>query len=379
MHHLRLGYDAKRLFCNFTGLGNFSRTLLHDLAQFYPENAYHLYTPKIRRNEQTQPFMEAAPFLPFVPDTSFSALWRSYGIVDQLKKDQVQLYHGLSHELPIGLRRSGVKGVVTVHDVIFKVCPELYSPVQRAIYDLKMRHCCRQADKIIAISAHTKQDVVTRYHVPAENVEVIYQACDPIYYQRQPAAATAAHLQQLGITTPYLLTVGSIEPRKNLKTVLLAYQRLPAEVRIPLVVVGRGKHYKQEMQQLVQQLGLADLVVWLENVTDNTQLQALYQEAEALLYPSLYEGFGLPIAEALLSHTPVIASSTSSLPEAGGPDTLYVDPTSAEQLAWSIEKVLTDQAHAQHMRTAGHAYAHHTFAPATLAAQTMACYQRVLD
>lgn len=375
---MRLGFDAKRLFCNFTGLGNFSRTLVQNLAQVYPEHAYHLYTPTLRAHPRTRPFLREAPFTTVVPTTYFRSWWRSYGIVAQLQQDHIQLYHGLSHELPVGLARTGIKSVVTIHDIISKVHPEWYAPLERLIYDRKVRYSCRHADKIIAISEHTKQDLITHYHIDPARIDVIYQACEPLFYQRQTAEQVVTELRQLHVTAPYLLAVGSIEPRKNLKTLLQAYQHLPNDVRIPLVIVGRGGKYKHQLQQQAYQLGLQQHLHWLENLTDTVQLQALYQGASALVYPSLYEGFGLPIAEALLSKTPVITAATSALPEAGGRHSLYVEPTNAEHVAHAIERVLTDSVYAQQLRAQGFAYAQHQFAPAMLAAQTMQCYQQLL-
>ncbi|MBC6612236.1 glycosyltransferase family 4 protein [Hymenobacter sp. BT507] len=373
---MRIGYDAKRLFGNFTGLGNYSRTLVQDVARFHPEHDYHLYTPAIRQHPAVQPFLGGTQYTTFVPNGSFRSLWRSYGVVKQLKQDRIELYHGLSHELPVGLARAGIPGVVTMHDVISKVHPEWYGTVERIIYDQKVRYSCQHATKIVAISEHTKRDLVEYYRVDPAKINVIYQACDPVYYQRQPTEQVASTVAQLGITTPYLLGVGSIEPRKNIATLLRAYQHLPTDLRVPLVLVGKGKRYKQQLQQLLGHIKLEDVVYWLENLVDIRQLQALYQGASALIYPSLYEGFGLPIVEALLCKTPVITSSTSALPEAGGPASSYIDPTSPEQLAHAIEKVLTDSAYANHMREQGYEYAHTRFAPAHLATQLVDYYRQ---
>ncbi|UOR06004.1 glycosyltransferase family 4 protein [Hymenobacter aerilatus] len=373
---MRIGYDAKRLFGNFTGLGNYSRTLVQDVARFHPEHEYHLYTPAIRQHPAIQPFLEDAQYTTFVPSSSFRSLWRSYGVVKQLTRGHIELYHGLSHELPVGLARAGIPGVVTMHDVISKVYPQWYGAVERFIYDQKVRYSCHHATQIIAISEHTKRDLVEHYRVDPAKIKVIYQACDPIYYQQQPPEQVASTIAQLGITTPYLLGVGSLEPRKNIATLLRAYQHLPTDLRVPLVLVGKGKRHKQQLQHLLAQANLEDVVHWLENLVDIQQLQALYQGASALIYPSLYEGFGLPIAEALLCKTPVITSSTSALPEAGGPTSCYIDPTSPKQLAHAIEKVLTDPAYADHMREQGYQYAQTRFSPARLATQLITCYEQ---
>ena len=144
---LRLGFDAKRLFNNFTGLGNYSRTLVRNLATYYPHNTYFLYTPKVTKNEETQFFINSPLFNLQLPSGRMGAYWRSYGVRKDLQKHKVQLYHGLSHEIPFGLEKLGIPGVVTIHDLVFKHHPEYYPWTDRLIYDQKFRYACRHADR----------------------------------------------------------------------------------------------------------------------------------------------------------------------------------------------------------------------------------------
>lgn len=374
---MKIGFDAKRLFCNFTGLGNYSRTLVANLAKLHPTHAYHLYSPTFKKQPKTVPFLEL-PYQFFVPKTAFKSLWRSLSIVSQLQEDQIELYHGLSHELPIGIQKSAVKSIVTIHDLIFKAYPETYSFFDRKIYDWKFRYSCQKANRIIAISEHTKQDIIQYYNIKPEKIQVIYQACQNLYYTLNDPTSVEALLQKYQLPKRYILSVGTIQERKNLKLLIKAYQHLPKMQQLPIVIVGNGGTYKKEVLELIQKMQLEKLVFWITNLESDKTLQALYQKATLLVYPSFYEGFGLPVVEALLSKTPVITANTSALKEAGGPHSLYISPTDDKALAKAIQQVLKHPELAQNMSQKGYEYAHENFHPEKLSQQLISCYQTIL-
>jgi len=374
---MKIGFDAKRLFCNVTGLGNYSRTLVENLAKLHPKHSYHLYSSRLKKQAKTASFFKT-PYQVFAPKTIFKSLWRSFFIPKQLEKDGIQLYHGLSHELPVGIQQSGIKSVVTIHDLIFKVYPETYSFFDRKIYDWKFQYSCQKADRIIAISEHTKQDIIHYYKIDPNKIEVIYQACQSLYYQLNAADRVAALLQKYQLPERYILSVGTLQERKNFKLLLKAYQYLPKAKQLPIVIVGNGGLYKEEVLTLIQKLHLETLVFWITDLKADETLQALYQKATLLVYPSFYEGFGLPVVEALLSKTPVITANTSALKEAGGPHSLYIAPTDEKALAKAIEQVLDNPKVAQNMSEKGYEYAHKTFHPQQLSQQLMTCYQKVI-
>lgn len=374
---MKIGFDAKRLFCNFTGLGNYSRTLVANLAKFHPNHSYHLYSPNLKKQAKTAPFSKT-PYRVFIPKTAFKSLWRSFSIPKQLQQDGIKLYHGLSHELPIGIQQSGLKSMVTIHDLIFKVYPGTYSFFDRKIYDWKFRYSCQKSDRIIAISEHTKQDIIRYYNIDPEKIEVIYQACQSLYYKLNDALSVAALLQKYQLPERYILSVGTLQERKNLKLLIKAYQHLPKAQQLPIVIVGNGGNYKKEVLQLIQKMHLESLIYWITDLESDKTLQALYQKATILVYPSFYEGFGLPVVEALLSKTPVITANTSALKEAGGPHSLYVSPTDEKALAKAIEQLLNKPELAQSMSEKGYEYAHKTFHPQQLSKQLMDCYQKVI-
>ncbi|NCD68407.1 glycosyltransferase family 4 protein [Mucilaginibacter agri] len=368
---MRIGFDTKRGFLNRTGLGNYSRWLINALVKYQPANQYLLYTPKVKPGiySPDQPTQTRTPKSKF-----FTSKWRSSGIVKDLKRDDVELYHGLSHELPIGINKTGIKSVVTVHDLIFMRFPQYFGRINRWIYRNKLVHACRVADKIIAISQKTKDDLIELLGTSPDKIEVIYQSCDDSFRKPQSAEQKQAVKTKYNLPNQYLLNVGTIEPRKNL---LLAVKAFAQTEDIKLVVVGKPTAYLDEVKTYINQNDLADRVIFLHQVQFH-ELPAIYQQAICFIYPSRYEGFGIPILEALSSGVPVIGATGSCLEEAGGPDSLYTDPDNEFQLAGHIHRVLTDESLRQNMIAQGLQYSLN-FADDKLAAQHAELYKKVLN
>lgn len=354
---IRIGFDAKRLFNNFTGLGNYSRNLLSHLYTCFPEYCFYLYTPRIRYNSLTKPFLDKEAFRVKRSAAFVKPFWRSYSIVRDLKKDGIELYHGLSHEIPFGIGKSGIRTVVTIHDLIFKVYPNTYPFHDRAIYDLKFRNSCWHADAVIAISESTRNDIIKYYGIPYEKIQVIPPAFDDDYLLPLDHTFASHIIEKYHLPSEYMLYVGSITERKNLLTIIKAYSLLQERDRIPLVVVGEGNAYKKKVLDMLCKYKLDSRCIFIGNIHHTEELRAIYTRALVFLFPSLYEGFGLPVMEALLCRTPVITSSTSSLPEAGGPDTCYVNPNDPSELAFSISSILSDKIKASRMADKGWEYA----------------------
>lgn len=377
---MKIGFDAKRLYCNSTGLGNYSRTLVSNLLLAAPKQKFHLYTPRIEQTTEANNFLQNPKLTTYQSKALLTSIWRSFSIRKQLQLDGIELYHGLSNEIPFGLQTNNIKSVVTIHDLIFKEYPNTYPVIDRKIYDYKFRKSCQLADKIIAISEHTKKDIIKHYDVAPEKIDVIYQACQAAYYQAPQKEFVQEVMSRYQLPSKYLLFVGSIEKRKNLINLLAAYEHLSAENCIPLAIVGGRVEstVKDKLLEYSQSTNLDKKLIWLSGVKDTAELQAIYLKAQALIYPSLYEGFGLPVAEALLSKTPVITSKVSSLPEAGGPATLYINPHSPKEIAEAITTVLQNDFKAEEMRTKGYLYAIDKFSPEKLSAQLLKCYESVL-
>lgn len=357
---MRIGFDGKRAVQNYTGLGNYSRYLLDILCRTAPQNEYMLYAPKPRANDRLKLLLQRHPMLQMVyPALSrwrrMSALWRVWGIWRQLRGDRIVLYHGLSNELPLSIRRSGVKSVVTIHDLIFLRFPLYYKPIDRAIYTYKFRKACEHADRIVAISECTKRDIIHYFHIPEEKIEVIYQGCDPAFAVSLPESKKKEVVELYQLPLRYILHVGSIEERKNMMEAVEALA-LMKHTELHLVIIGRRTPYTARIEQLVKERHLEKRVHLLHGIPF-AHLPAIYQSAACFVYPSRYEGFGIPILEALHSGIPVVAATGSCLEEAGGPDSIYVSPDSPSSMAEAFDALMDDEALCRRMVSGGRRYA----------------------
>jgi len=352
-----IGYDAKRIFNNYAGLGNYSRAVVDYMAEFYPSYNFHFFTPRITLSEFESQYSNQKNINLHTAGASNPKYWRTYSITKELVVKDIDIYHGLTHELPRNIKKASCATVVTIHDLIFKRYPRYFPITDRTFYNLKWKHALNTADKIVAISLHTKSDIIEYYNIPEEKIEVIYNTCHPRFYNPEP-------LQKKTISNlpdAYLLSVGSIEPRKNYDSLIRAVSLIPKDNRKPLVIVGRGrKRYVEQIKKLILLLDL-DKDVQLRSDITNNQIVELYQRADMLVYPSHYEGHGLPITESLLCGTPVIASETSSMKEAGGPDCLYFAPNNVASLKAKIERLSDDSQLADSIAKKGKDYAQDKF------------------
>ena len=338
---IKIGLDAKRIVRNGTGLGSYGRTLANDLAAVGGLDLL-LYAPDMGRQDLRGQVPERQNLHYRYPNGLYSlsfckSVWRTRGIAAQAQKDGVQIFHGLSGELPVGIRKRGIKTVVTIHDLIFMRHPEYYNSIDVKIYTRKFRHALREADRIVAISECTKRDICELGGVEAERVDVIYQSCAKRFSDIPTDRGLWQVRNKYGLPDRYILNVGSIEQRKNVLLAVKALHRLPDDVA--LVIVGRHTPYADEVGLYVKENGLCGRVLMLNGVPDE-DLPALYRMADAFVYPSRYEGFGIPIIEAIRLGLPVVACTGSCLEEAGGPDSLYVGPDDDEAMAHAISQVL---------------------------------------
>jgi len=371
----RIGFDAKRLFNNTTGLGNYSRTLVRNLLYYHPDFAYFLYSPTIQKNADTRVFLSSPAYSVHSPGRLERPAWRSYGIRKQLQQHKIRLFHGLSNEIPFGLDRLPMKKVVSIHDLIYLHFPQHYPAFDRKVYDLKTRYACQHSDQVIAISESTKKDLIDYYGVAEDKITVIYQTCAEDFFQDKSTALIQKVSQKYGLPSDYMLYVGSITERKNLLGILQAMTLLPKEMELPLVIVGSGQQYLKEVQQFMSQHGLERFIHFIR--PQNEDLPFIYQKANLFIYPSFYEGFGIPIIEALFSRTPVITSNCSSMPEAAGPDAMLIDPHDPGTIAQAIDQVLTDTELRQSMSHKGYAYAQR-FRPEPVTMDLVRLYQSLL-
>lgn len=371
---MTIGFDGKRAAQNFTGLGNYSRYIIEIMARYFPRNEYKVYSPR-EPDQQRAGYLRNLPSVSFRhPQSSvFKSLWRSFGIVRDLKNDGIDIYHGLSNEIPFGIKKAGLSTVVTIHDLIFLRYPHYYPWLDRKMYEFKFRYACRNADRIIAISEQTKRDVVDFFKIPERRIEVIYQNCNEIFRREVPMEVLKKIKQVYTLPDKYLLSVGTIEYRKNLMLIIKALKHVQSDVH--LVIIGKETAYAKIVKRYIHENDLSHRVHFYKNVPME-DLPGIYRQAEIFVFPSEFEGFGIPIVEALHSRIPVIAASGSCLEEAGGPQSVYVNPADELALSEAIKLILRDPIKKGKMVTAGTQYAKQ-FTDELIAAKLMGLYQKL--
>lgn len=372
---MKIAFDAKRAFLNGSGLGNYSRSTLDLLKKFQPEIEMVLCTPKANSKFS----FEALKTSTIISPKSFiwkklHAFWRSFMLKNALTNSDVQIFHGLSAEIPSGLQQKKIKTVVTIHDLIYVRFPQWYGFFDRHLYNLKYRKAAQKADLVIAISEQTKNDLVDFYKISPEKIRVVYQGCNPIFLQEISDETVREVKQSRNLPDQYILYVGNIEPRKNLMRIFEAIKE--GNIQIPVVIVGRNSEYAEKVKQFLQTNRMEHLALW-QSYVPNTELPALYKAATVLVYPSIFEGFGIPILEALSCGTPVITSLGSCFAEPGGEHSLYINPLDSSSILKALQQVLSDPNLRKTMSEQGKLHAQ-KFTEEKIAGNLMEVYKELL-
>lgn len=334
---MKIGFDAKRAFLNASGLGNYSRNTLNALNRYFPENKYLLFTPET----ETIHFPNAQQFQIVSPSANSSRLqksyWRNFSISKKFHDRELDIFHGLSNELPRGIHKTDVKSVVTIHDLIFLRYPKYYNALDRKIYFYKVRYACTAATKIIAISEQTKNDIVEFLNIKPEKIEVVHQSVSPVFFESDLDKNLKS---KYNLPDDFILSVGTIETRKNQLTLLKALHEQQLET--PVVFVGKPTSYKNELLLFIDKKKLKNKILFLENIPEN-DLAGLYQLAIISVYLSRYEGFGLPIIEAMASGCPVMTGNVSCLPETAGDAAILCTPEYFNEVGEQLKIVLENE------------------------------------
>lgn len=374
---MNIGFDAKRAFCNSRGLGNYSRDTIRLLSEQYPANRYSLFTPRINESIRWNYNTECASTeLPqgIFSKKLFSSLWRTKNICEDIKRLNIDVYHGLSHELPYGIEKTGTKTVVTMHDLIFLKNPELFPLFDRYSFKKKYTHGCKTADRVIAISEETKRDLIEFMQEDESRIDVVYQGCNPIFHQPVEERELEEVKKRFSLPNQFMLIICAIERRKNHELILKAMRN--PQLDIPLVIVGRPSEYKNHLDELIREYHLENRVIFL-NAMPTEALPALYKLASVFVYPSLFEGFGIPILESLTMGTPVVTSEGSCFRETGGDAARYIDNSDADQLAATLIDILQHEDLQQEMVAKGFAHAQ-KFSDESIARNLMSVYNKIL-
>ncbi|RXM38938.1 glycosyl transferase family 1 [Chryseobacterium sp. CH21] len=365
---MKIAFDAKRFFHNTSGLGNYSRDLVRILSEYEPDNEYLLLNKN--KSERGKDILER-PNVHFI-ETSKGNLSRQLKMGKDAQKQGADIFHGLSGELPLKWDPKPIKKVVTIHDLIFVRYPQYYSFFDRKIHFWKFKKAADTADKIIAISQQTKRDIIQYLNVPETKIEVIYQGCHHAFKEQQSPELMQAVQEKFKLPERFILNVGTIEDRKNLLNVVKAING----TEIPLVVVGRKTKYYKKIESFLKKNKIEKQVLFLEGVSMD-ELACLYKLADIFVYPSFFEGFGIPVIEALFSKTVVVTSNTSCLPEAGGKDSVYVNPDNDQDIRAKLKFLWENESERKRREEKGFEFVQ-KFNDEPIAKELMSFYQKLI-
>ncbi|CBW27192.1 putative glycosyl transferase [Halobacteriovorax marinus SJ] len=357
---MKIGFDAKRALHNFRGLGNYSRTLIKSLDEHYSDNELYLFSPETKKKELLTWYQGLGDNAHLISPQGFisskvPSLWRSFKLTSEIENNHIDIYHGLSHELPIGIERVNALKVVTIHDLLYLKFPQFFSAIDRFTYHKKFTYSCEKSDLIIAICEQTKADIIEHYKVSPDKIHVVYQSCSPKFYYHKSIDDLIRIKEKYKIQKPFIFHIATMEENKNTLGILKAYELIHSEVEEDLILIGRGKKYKQKVIQYIQEKNLSNRVRILDEAIDE-DLPAIFQLAKLFVFPSFYEGFGIPIIEALFSKTPVVTSKGGCFPEAGGPNSRYVDPYDIKDISKGMLDILRDEGLQKEMAQKGHEF-----------------------
>jgi glycosyltransferase involved in cell wall biosynthesis len=345
---MKIALDVSSIKFKFVGIGRYMHMLLQHYLQLFPEHEYLMYRVVGFRN-----FFPDPRLLSFEKKKCrirtvgligrYANVIRKWVPLDEFFLPDIDVFHGNSPYFP-SFRKKNKKIILTVHDLIPLVHPEWSTSTLVNLWvDFAKRFPLLEFDKLSANSEFTKRDFVNFLKVPPEKIKVIHLAVDSQFSQPIPKEKVASIIKQFELETGYILAVGTLEPRKNIHRVIEAYSILKEErkIREKLVITGWKDRTSKPILEAYEHSKFQEDIRFTGYIPDSA-LMALYQGARVLVYPSLYEGFGLPILEGFASGVPVVASNSSSLPEVGGDAVVYVDPYDVHSIAEGIAKVLED-------------------------------------
>jgi len=371
---MRIGFDISPITPTRTGVGTFCYYLLKHLVREGADCAFAGFSSGRSQVELgALGDVVSRRHVP-VPTRVLYAVWTAFGVpkVDALLGG-VDVYHATNFFLP---PTRSARTVVSIYDVSFLAVPALCSPKIVGPFARGVRRFATEADAVLACSEATKTDIVTRLEVDPEKVTVAPGAVDEGFAPVDPDEAKAHVSGRYGLDGPFLLFVGTLEPRKNVPGLLRAFARLADDVPHTLVLVGPTGWHMDEIETTLETLDLGPRVRRLGYVASHAELPAFYSAADAFVFPTFYEGFGLPVLEALTCACPVVTSNVSSVPEAAGDAAVYVDPNDVEGIAAGIRRVLEDAALREANVARGIEHAR-KFSWATCARTTLGVYRRL--
>jgi glycosyltransferase involved in cell wall biosynthesis len=338
---MRIGIDVRPLSRPFTGIARYVSSILGELAKIDTKNSYYLYSdrdfpwefgiPRWRKRVAAWP-----RWLP-------GSLWVQTAGQRMILQDNLDTFWGPAHTLPLRLP-ANIRKVLTMHDVVWLRYPETMSFYNRQVTRLLAEKSVRQADQVVADSTATAADVQALLRVPASRIVVIYSGVSGHYHPHDHDRAVLYVAQRFEAQQDYICSVGTIEPRKNLLTLIEAFGMLRnrRQFQGQLLIAGGQGWGKTNIRRAMLKWGLGEKDVKLLGYVSEEEMPMLYSGAKAFVFPSLYEGFGLPLVEAMACGVAIVASNTSSIPEVVEDAALLVSPYDSEAMAAGILRLFND-------------------------------------
>lgn len=333
---MKIGIDARMLCGVVTGIERYASEMTEEMIRANSDSGFFLYAPRPLANDKYRK-ANVAVRTSSVSIRGGVTLWSQTKLPYWAGKDNLDIFWGPTHRLPRFLSNN-IARVVTIHDLVWKHVGETMRPLNRLAEQCLMPDAIRLADRVIADSHSTADAIASEFPWAKDRIRVVHLGVTSL-----PEPKGFVSLNALGIDRPYFLFVGTLEPRKNLRRLLEAFASLDNVIRKQtLLVIAGGKGWGSlDLVSLVHSLGLTDSVR-LAGYVSNEQLSTLYAHARFLAMPSLYEGFGLPLVEAMSFGVPVLTSSCSSLPEVAGNAGILVDPINKNSIASGLLQMLKD-------------------------------------
>lgn len=372
-----IGFDAEYAYIGSSELGSYGRYIVSALAASCDKTTYfRMYAPNQEENADYEALTKLPNVESMTPDgrwwRKMSALWHVAKVSWDARHGNVELYHGLSNKLPWGLSHNNIRSIVTIHNLGFLRATHS-NPIMRQIRRLRLKSACHRADRIIAISECTKQDIVEWLDIDPDKIDVVYHGCHARYGEPVDEARITEARERYRLPDKYLLTVGTHKSYKNIELAFEALATLPDDIH--LVVVGNHTPYTEELRNEIERLNIESRVLMPSGVAEE-DMPAVYAAAEMLLCTSRHEGFSTPIVEAMSIGIPVIAVHGTCHEEAGGKAAIYVSPDDSEELTDNINVIMGSESLRHRMITEGKEQVMR-FRPEVAAYNILNCYKRI--
>lgn len=341
---MKIAIDSRILLWKKTGPKRYLYNLLKNLARIDKENEYYLFSFQRNPDLNSDRFEERilrSPWQPVVGRRVSDPVWNNLLLPNGLKRCEIDVFHSPYQTLPL---IKVCASVVTIHDLAFELYPEDFSFGLRLYLKTFTRLASRLADKVIVPCGKVKKDITETYNVPEDKVEISHEAAEEIFRPIEHKIAKEEVARKYGVKSEFMLNVGYIRPRRNIPTLLKAFYRLKRDysVRCKLVIVGEIAPKDTRISSLIKALALEKEIILLNNVPDE-DLILFYNATELFVYPSIYEGFGLPLVEAMACGAPILASKNPPMPEILGGAGICVSPRGVEEMASFAYKILVDE------------------------------------